>query len=447
MRTLPLIGLLLCLAMAVPATAASITASDNAFVRKNQATTDQDETEQLMIKSNGTNSYSRIGYLRFDTSGLTVNATDTVTLDINVEAIGTGNSNTLNVWSLNNGVSGETTWNSGLTWNTRPDGTGNVPTASLTALTSYGYTSTGNVRISVPASTFQTLLANDTNNEVTLVLSNNSSHNTAQTRFSALGNTGGYLEPTLRVDPLGPGTTLESGYGGELTRMSGSTFSFNQSGTTARAGEGGSGNNQRYNHMMLFQLPEQPTGGFLPEDTSFALTIDHKNNSPNQHADLWAVGYVPAADIGDVGANLNNGSITDIDDFFLTGTNSETKDGWNIGTDNTVKVWDNMAGLYSTGRLISAAGTDAALTDFINDLYDSHGASAGDYLVLRANTDADMNNYSRWWFNTGSAASNQPTLTLTVAAPPGVIPEPATMCALGLAVAGLGGYVRKRRHG
>ena len=33
---------------------------------------------------------------------------------------------------------------------------------------------------------------------------------------------------------------------------------------------------------------------------------------------------------------------------------------------------------------------------------------------------------------------------ITGAAPP--IPEPATMCALGLAVAGLGGYVRKRRR-
>ena len=29
----------------------------------------------------------------------------------------------------------------------------------------------------------------------------------------------------------------------------------------------------------------------------------------------------------------------------------------------------------------------------------------------------------------------------------GAIPEPATMCALGLAVAGLGGYVRRRRKG
>ena len=45
--------------------------------------------------------------------------------------------------------------------------------------------------------------------------------------------------------------------------------------------------------------------------------------------------------------------------------------------------------------------------------------------------------------------ANNPIINMVrmeaVAAPGGAIPEPATMCALGLAVCGLGGYVRRRR--
>jgi len=446
MNTRKWVVCLLLLIWTVPATGATITASDNAFVRRNQATTDQDETEQLMIKSNGSNGYSRLGYLRFDVTGLTINANDAVFLDLNLESVGTENANVLNVWSLNNGVAGETTWNSGLTYASRPDGTGNVPNGNLGTVSSHGYVSSGSISIPIDTSTFQTLLTNDTNDELTLVLSNNSSHKGAQTRFSALGNSGGNLEPTLRVLPESSVVTItESQYGGTLQEQSESTFVYSQTGSTAKVGEGGTSNANEYIQMMLFELPAQPAGGFQAQDTSLRLTIESDDVvNGGEHADLWAIGYVPAAEIGNVGANLNDGGVTDIDDFFMSESNTETKAGWNIGT-NTVKVWDNLAGAKSSGTLASPVPANSALTSFINDLYDNHGAVAGDYLVLRNNYDVNMTNYDDWYFYTytGSAASNQPTLTLTVAgAPP--IPEPMTMLAVGLGIAGLGRYVRRR---
>ena len=100
-----------------------------------------------------------------------------------------------------------------------------------------------------------------------------------------------------------------------------------------------------------------------------------------------------------------------------------------------------MAGQYSKGTLISAAATNAALTDFINALFDNHGASAGDYLVLRNNYDTNMSNYDDWIFNTGSASTNQPTLTLTTAA---VIPEPSALLVWSLGLLGLIGWRRRR---
>jgi hypothetical protein len=436
------VAVLLSMVMAAPAAAAMITASDNAYVRKSQG--DQDEAEQLWVKSNGSNTNSRLAYLRFDTTGLTVNANDAVFLDLNLEAIGSA-ANLLNVWSLNNGVAGETTWNSGLTYATRPDGAGNVPTAGLSALSSHDYVSAGSISIPIDTSTFQTLLAGDTNEEVTLVLSNNGSDSGGVTRFSALGNTGGNLEPALRVlSESNVVTIAESAYGGTLQETNESSFSYDQTGSRAKVGEGGASNVNEYIQMMLFELPARPAGGFQAEDTSLRITVESQDvANGGEYADLWAIGYVPAAEIGNVGANLNNGGVTDIDDFFFNEADSETKIGWNIGTDNTTKIWDNLAGANSSGTLASPVPANTALTSFINDLFDNHGASTGDFLVLRNNYDVDMTNYDDWYFYTGSATSNQPTLTLTAAA---VIPEPS---ALALAVLGLLGLTlcgRRRKR-
>ncbi len=443
MRTsIAVVASLLVLALAVPSSAGPITASDNAYVKKGEE--DKDDDNRLMVKSNGANGNSRIGYLRFGVGGTTVGPLDTVTLDMHLVGKGSGNLNTLNVYSLTeDDVEAETTWNSVMTWDGRPSGTTNLPNANVTVLNTYDYAdlSTGEIGLTLPTDRVRTLLAADTNDEVTVVLFNNSSHNGGQTSFAAIGNSDNYLEPTLTIDPRAPGTyvtVVESAYGGTLQeddQTPGSPYSYNQSTTHAVVGNHGGDARWDAIQMLLFELPDRPAGGFQAEDTSFEITVE-RNDDADSNADLWAIGYVPAEDIGDVGANLNNAGVTDIDDFYLKGSDLETEVGWNIDGDLTEKVWDNMATPSSTvGPLFSPAAANTALTDFINDLFENHGASAGDYLVLRNTYDGGMANYDDYHFYTGSAASDQPVLTLTV-------PEPST---LALAAVGLLGLRRRKR--
>jgi hypothetical protein len=397
--------------------ALELEASDNAFVYKGAATTDQDESQSLRVKSDGADPNTRLAYLRFDVSGVATNAGDSVFLDINLTTVAS-DAVRLDVWSLNDAVATETTWGSGLTYNTRPDGTGNVPNGNTggTAIGVHGYVGTGQISIPISNATFMSLMAGDTNDELTFILANDTDANDVSF-VSSLDNTGGNPTPTLRVLSVNKVETIvESGYGGSLREVSESSFTYAQSGSQAKVGEGGTGNDTEYIQILMFELPVRPPDGFRPEDTSLTLTIASEDvETTGEHADLWAVGYVPAENIGDVGANLNNGGVTDIDDFFLSEADTETKVGWNIGADNTEKLWDDLVSQFSLSSVASPPAANSNLTAFVNDLYLNHGAAAGDYLVLRVNYDVDMTNYDDWTFYTGDEASDslKPRLTLS----------------------------------
>ena len=441
-KTRTWVACLLLLAWVVPAAGATIIASDNAYVRTGQG--DQDESQQLWVKSNGGNSNSRLAYLRFDVTGLPGDDTVAATLDLNLEVIAS-DADRFNVWALNDGAA-ETAWNSTLAYSARPDGTANLPNSNVTFLGTHTYGSTGLISVPVTAG-FRNALANDTNDEVTLILSNDSGNTVGVTRFSALGNSGSLPEPSLTVTVQNAEVIPESGYGGRLMRQSG-TYYYNQTLSSTQVGEGGSGNSDRYTQVLMFELPAYPTGGFVAADTSLEVTMNH-DDSADSNADLWALGYVPAENIAAVGTSLNDAGTTDVDDFFLIESDTEDKDGWNIGTDNTEKVWDNLAvpGATPDGAALTAPTVaNVALTDFINDLFVNHGAEEGDYLALRLTYDGAMDSYDDWSFYTGQAGVNAPVLTLTVAESADIIPEPATLALLSLAACGLGGYVRKRRR-
>jgi len=155
--------------------------------------------------------------------------------------------------------------------------------------------------------------------------------------------------------------------------------------------------------------------------------------------DAWlfqSLGTVHASDVGktftltaDFGARANGGtklSTVDMTVAFRSGTTTGGTLGSVLGTADT-------QALSSQATALPFATQTATFTPTAADI----GTE------VLAVLDMDPQSMS------GPAGQRQwvaDSLTLSVVAEPSAIPEPATMCALGLAVAGLGGYVRKRRR-
>jgi hypothetical protein len=394
----------------------TITASDNAYVLNGSG--DQSEASSLTIR--GT---SRLAYLRFDTAGLSLGSEDLVYLDLYLTPQESSHAELIRVAALNDGTPGETTWNSTMTYAARPDGTTGPTNANTTAVATYhgrvaswnsaeGQVSPssppGQGAIVISNSVMRSLLADDMNGELTLILYGASSDIYA----SSLGSTN--LHPQLRIIRKARVETIpESSYGGYYRS---DNTSWNDTGTNGIAG-------RVYNastHFLLFQLPRRPKTGFAPGDTSLEATLLSQNSRSGSDwnrilADAWAVGYVPAGDVP-----LTAG---DVSGHHLIG-NTENKAGMNLGTNLTVKLCDTFASFYSIANDRYALAPDACetLTAFINDLFDNHGAKARDYVVLRLCGDnAAAVNGTAYQFYTGNAAANQkPVLTLS-AEPSGTV--------------------------
>ena len=130
--------------------------------------------------------------------------------------------------------------------------------------------------------------------------------------------------------------------------------------------------------------------------------------------------------------------------FYLFGTN--------YGGDGAVQVWDVRFDREFDGPVTLSFGyDDALLTPYWQAHEDELGiwhygqygpAGAQQWQFLQDAVDIDNN------ILTVTVDNFSPmVLGSNVTAPPGTIPEPMTMLAVGLGITGLGGYIRKRRRG
>ena len=134
------------------------------------------------------------------------------------------------------------------------------------------------------------------------------------------------------------------------------------------------------------------------------------------NADLWDGSIANAIDVTELGtgpADQGNG-----DDFLV----------W-TGATNVGNANNDWSLISPTGGWIYYGHADATDGTWVGDLGGESGWDAN------ANTNSQMPIYAM-----------SGTLTWTGGGPTDDIPEPATMALLGLAVCGLGGYVRRRRR-
>ena len=107
--------------------------------------------------------------------------------------------------------------------------------------------------------------------------------------------------------------------------------------------------------------------------------------------------------------------------------------------------------LTSATFAATASGIDVTFSDSALFRTAVSDALAGDGLLrlipARSDGSGSGHRFARFDDETVTTAGNRPELRVTHSAPPSsAIPEPATMCALGLAFAALGGYVKRRKR-
>ena len=239
------------------------------------------------------------------------------------------------------------------------------------------------------------------------------------------------------------------------------------------------------------------TGGAAPpppaEPTLVSVNLDRQTvQDPDQNTDripaASVIGVLPAGNWNNVGINTPGGPFSGLVDsngvpvaglsFTTTGGGS---DSWNTGGHIPARMmgdWmNNLTGFditlpenngvtlityhggFNNGDDsppentvdVTANGVTKRYADYNWDNQQFDNASQWAY--------TEGENYLRWDFagptpsisatfqsvQANHRALNGFQLSITPLRPDGDIPEPATMCALGLAVAGLGGYVRRRR--
>ena len=223
-----------------------IAASTNAFVLRTTASANTDQSEaQTLVTKRLNDSNTRLAYVRFDLpAGLDEDDITSATLRlsfVNNSSIGTGiTQDTVRVYGLLDSVSAEGSWLDTITWNTQParsaapDDIPNAGTALPNANTTaaFGTSSPYPINATVPPASvvettlnvvaFQSFVAADTNDEVTLLFHN---LNNVIVSWASLTNSNingsTIIVPTLRLDLVPEPASALLACGGLLLRRRG----------------------------------------------------------------------------------------------------------------------------------------------------------------------------------------------------------------------------------
>lgn len=190
-------------------------ASDNAYVLRSATTTVENSAEVFQVKRLA-DSNTRVSYIRFNLGWFlnTHSATGATQVKLHLYIPGaTSGGGNLSVFGLLDTIGGtngfDSRWSSAsMTWNNQPAKTASpndIPNSSTAlpntnttaALASVAIPSTaGEFIVSLDPAGFTDLLTNDSNQQLTLALVNNSA---TIVSFASVANTGGYLQPTLEI--------------------------------------------------------------------------------------------------------------------------------------------------------------------------------------------------------------------------------------------------------
>lgn len=131
-----------------------------------------------------------------------------------------------------------------------------------------------------------------------------------------------------------------------------------------------------YSGILFFQLPDRDGGAI--RDATLNLTVQSAGRLEHANIDLWGLGYVRGRPALSGDWRLN----ADADARHL------------LNDAPPVRIIDNLipAGQAAAiGQMVAVIDRhQPALAQYLNDLYDKHGAEAGDFVVLRLNADAPV---------------------------------------------------------
>ena len=195
----------------------------------------------------------------------------------------------------------------------------------------------------------------------------------------------------------------------------------------------GKTDNASYNGIALFQLPDRQ--GFALEAAALTLTVQTSGTVNYANLDIWALGYVQTP-------VMNSTWTSTVDTEIRTGATLAT----NLGAGTPTKIADNF---IASGVASGASGTlyqtsapqNTTLLNFLNSLYDTYGAVAGDYAVIRINPDAEITDGSFQNIRFGGSHRTSPERRAMLEVT--VVPEPTTAVMLG--TVGMALLVRRNR--